>query len=241
MVSRLLSWLQRQRQRVERELVTIEQRRYLSPIFYAHYRIVLPLIRTHARGWLVDLGCGTAPFWPAVADQVTLYHGIDLWPRSAHISLVGDVQSLEMVAGNSYDSAICIEVLEHLPAPWLATGALSRILKPGGVAVISAPHLSRLHDLPHDYFRFTEFGLRSLLNQSGLEVVEVRVKGGLLTFLGHQLSTLLVAAAWSLPPLKPLILAANKWCVVLAAYHLDRVLGAHTFPQGYVVVARKPH
>jgi hypothetical protein len=109
------------------------------------------------------------------------------------------------------------------------------------VAVISVPHLSRLHDLPHDYFRFTEFGLRYLVTEAGLEIESLQPKGGLFTFLAHQLSTILLAVAWTLPPLKVPLLFMNRFCLVLGAFYADRFLGtASTFPQGYIVVARKP-
>ena len=53
------------------------------------------------------------------------------------------------------------------------------------------------------------------------------------------LSVLLVVA-WSLPPLKGLLLALNKWALTLGAFYADQVLGIDkTFPLGYIVVARK--
>jgi SAM-dependent methyltransferase len=241
MNNKLLGWLRSRRQRVEQERVTIEDRRFLSPLFYAHYKLLLPVIRQYARGQFIDLGCGSAPFWYAVVEQVERYDGVDLWPRSDKVTFAGDVQSLPMVPDNSYDSAICIEVLEHVPEPAKAIATIARILKPGGVVVISVPHLSRLHDLPHDYYRYTEYGLRYLLEQAHLEVVTLQPKGGLLTFLAHQLSTLILAVAWSIPPLKGALLAFNKWVLALGAFYLDRAVGIdRTFPQGYLVVAAKP-
>lgn len=241
MVNQVLGWLRSRRQRVEQELVTIEQRRYLSAIFYAHYKLLLPLIRQVARGKFIDLGCGSAPFWPAVIEQVDRYDGVDLWPRSDKVTFAGDVQRLDMVPDNQYDSAICIEVFEHLPEPAKAVATIARILKPGGVVVISVPHLSRLHEIPYDYFRFTEYGLRFLLTQAGMEVVSVQAKGGLLTFLAHQVSTIVLAAAWSIPLLKGPLMLLNRWFLVIAPFYVDRLLKtAATFPQGYIVVARKP-
>jgi SAM-dependent methyltransferase len=241
MVNRLLDWMRSRRQRVEQELVTIEERRSLSPLFYAHYKVLLPVIRQQARGRFIDLGCGSAPFWYAVVEQVERYDGVDLWPRSDKVTFAGDVQTLSMVPDESYDSAICIEVLEHVPEPQRAVATIARILKPGGSVVITVPHLSRLHDLPHDYFRFTEYGLRYLLKQAGLNVVSIQPKGGLLTFLAHQLSTMLLVVAWSISPLKAPLLAFNQWALALGAFYADRLLGIDkTFPQGYIVVASKP-
>lgn len=240
-LNRFLSWLRHRRQSVEQELVTIEDRRYLSAIFYAHYKLLLPLIRQYARGTFIDLGCGTSPFWYSVNDLVCRYDGVDLWPRSDKTSYVGDIQRLDMIRDDVYDSAICIEVLEHLPEPALAMATIHRILKPGGVVVVSVPHLSRLHDLPHDYFRYTEYGLRYLVEKSGLELVSIQAKGGLLMFLAHQFSTLLLAVAWSVPFLKGPLSLVNRWVLVLGAFYLDRLLRtASTFPQGYMLVARKP-
>src|SRR3954470_5054239 len=105
MLNFLLGWLRDNRHRVEQELTTIEQRRYLSAIFYAHYTLLVPVIRKYARGKLIDLGCGTSPFWNVVIEQVESYHGVDLWPRSEKAGFAGDIQSLEMVRDASYDSA----------------------------------------------------------------------------------------------------------------------------------------
>ena len=146
-----------------------------------------------------------------------------------------------MVRDASYDTAICIEVLEHVPDPFAAVAAIARVLKPGGVVVLSVPHLSRLHEVPHDYYRYTEYGLRAMLERAGLEIVELRVKGGLFSFLGHQLSTVLLALAWTLPPLKPGLLFLNRWLVTYGCVWLDRLLATgRTFPQGYAVAAIKP-
>ena len=241
MITRMLDWVRHRRGVVETELVTIEQRRDISPIFYAQATIVLPILERYAHGKLIDLGCGTAPFWPALAPRVELYHGMDLWPRSDKTTFAGDIQTLGMVRDASYDTAVCIEVLEHVPDPFAAVAAIRRVLKPGGVVVISVPHLSRLHEVPHDYYRYTEYGLRALLERAGLEVVELRVKGGLFSFLGHQLSTILLALAWSLPPFKPGLLFVNKWLLARGCTWIDRVLDTgRTFPQGYVVAAIKP-
>jgi SAM-dependent methyltransferase len=210
-------------------------------LFYAHYKLLLPVIRQYARGRFIDLGCGSAPFWYAVIGQVERYDGVDLWPRSDKATFAGDIQTLAMVQDASYDSAICIEVLEHVPEPGRAVATIARILKPGGVVVISVPHLSRLHDLPHDYYRYTEYGLRYLLAQARLDVVSIRPKGGLLTFLAHQLSTLLLVVAWSISPLKAPLLVFNKRVLALGAFYADQWFGIdRTFPQGYIVVARKP-
>ena len=39
-----------------------------------------------------------------------------------------------------FDAAVCLDVLEHVPDPAAAVAELARVLRPGGVAVVSVPH-----------------------------------------------------------------------------------------------------
>jgi len=217
------------------------QRCYLSPAVYAQYQVALPLMRQHLRGEMIDLGCGDMPFKPLLADRVSVYHSLDLWPRSGEVTYVGDIGDMAMVPSARYDSAICLEVLEHVPQPFQAACEIYRVLKPGGTVILSVPHLSRLHDEPHDYFRFTAHGLRQVLLNAGFVVLGVHKRGGLFSFLGHQASTLLVSAAWPVPGLRQLVWLLNKWLITRLCYWADGVFDpAGLFALGYVAVARKP-
>ena len=234
------NWIAKRRRLIEREATTIGERRNLSPVFYAQYTSVLPALRRYAQGRLIDLGCGTAPFADLIGDQVSTYHGLDLWPRSPRTVLAADIQQLTMIRDETYDTAISLEVLEHVPAPWLAVDEIYRILKPGGYFVLTVPHLSRLHDVPHDYYRYTRFGISYLLRRSGFEIITIEEKAGLATFLGHQLSTVLISVGRAAGALRTPLEAVNKWLVTKPAYMLDRhILPMGLFPVGYLAVARR--
>lgn len=230
-----------QRRLIEGEILTIDKRRDLSPVFYAQYASVLPVLYRYAHGRLVDLGCGTAPFAAIIADQISCYHGIDLFPRSTQTVIAADIQCLSMLRDAVYDTAISLEVLEHLSAPWLALDEIYRILKPGAYFVLTVPHLSRLHDVPHDYYRYTRYGIEFLLLRSGFKIISIDEKAGIATFLGHQLSTLLISLARAYTITRPFLHTVNKWFVTRTAYMLDRYLLPTTlFPVGYLAVAQKP-
>jgi SAM-dependent methyltransferase len=63
-------------------------------------------------------------------------------------------------------SMICMfEVLEHTTKPHIAIKNVYKILKKGDYFLASVPFNFHIHDEPHDYFRFTEHGLRMLLNK----------------------------------------------------------------------------
>jgi SAM-dependent methyltransferase len=63
----------------------------------------------------------------------------------------------------SFELVLCTEVLEHLVNPPQAIAEMYRVLTPGGTLILTTRFVYPLHDAPHDYFRFTRFGLEKLL------------------------------------------------------------------------------
>ena len=63
---------------------------------------------------------------------------------------------------NSFDYVLADQVLEHVKKPWVAVSELYRVLKVGGVMVLTTCLMNYVHGVPEDYFRFTPDGLRSL-------------------------------------------------------------------------------
>ncbi len=76
--------------------------------------------------------------------------------------IVGDVCDMPF-PDNNFDSVFLMEVLEHVHDPHKAISEIYRVLKPGGTLVFSVPFIFPLHDRPHDYFRYTKYGLELLL------------------------------------------------------------------------------
>ena len=69
----------------------------------------------------------------------------------------------DLMQDDTFDVVVCTEVLEHTLNPFEAVKEIYRILKPGGVALISVPYNFRIHGPLPDCWRFTEHGLRALL------------------------------------------------------------------------------
>jgi hypothetical protein len=71
-----------------------------------------------------------------------------------------------------HDVVICEQVLEHVTDPWRAARTLHDLCRPGGHVIVSTPFMIRIHPTPLDCWRFTEDGMRRLLEGSGLVVDE---------------------------------------------------------------------
>lgn len=93
------------------------------------------------------------------------------------VDVAGDVAAMPF-PGASFDVVLCTQVLEHVPDPRAVCRELSRVLRPGGVALVTAPQSAWLHNLPYHYFHFTRIGLTGLLEEAGLAVRRVEPQGG---------------------------------------------------------------
>lgn len=158
----------------------------------AHSQIIRAVERSgsHVRGKLLDVGCGTMPGRQWLAGHFTEYIGVDL----ADSRYLGDVK-LDVVGrgeqlpfrGASFDTVLGLSMLTYLPEPIQMIEESWRVLRPGGMLVLEFTQTAPLHDPPHDFFRFTPFGARWLLERSGFEVVEIIPLGGLWTRVGMSL------------------------------------------------------
>lgn len=237
----MLAFLKRSRQALERDLAGTTRKHHFSAAAYSQLQVSLPMALTHLRGRVLDVGCGDMPFRAELEPRVMAYDGLDPFPRSTRVRYVADAQDMSVIADGAYDSVLCLEVLEHVPDPFQAMAEIGRILAPGGTLVLSVPHLSRLHDLPHDYFRYTRHGVERLLARGGLEPLEIRARGGLFSFLSHQLSTIALGLIWGIPVVRELGWHLNDWLLVRGAWWLDRITDREGyFALGYVAAARKP-
>lgn len=239
MTSRLQQYLAANRAALELDMRESRNRRYVSPVLLGLHRELHPRILDLARGRFLDAGCGVMPFRKILETRVSHYESLDIAPRVSGVSVIADLRALPFEAA-SYDGALCSEVLEHVSDPRLALRELYRVIHPGGNLVLSVPFLARLHEEPHDYFRYTRHGLRHLLTEAGFRVIEIVPTSGVLSFLGHQLSTVLLTSLYAVPLLRHVALGVNGLFVTLPCYWLDRVSRlARKLPAGYVAVGAK--
>ena len=203
-------------------------------------RALVPRLRRYASGRLLDAGCGVMPFKRLLKDTLDEYHSIDIEKRLPEVDFVGDLQDMNGVAAESYDVILCTEVLEHVPRPERLMEEAWRVLKPGGKLILSVPHLSRLHEEPFDYYRFTKYGLNVLFERNSFSVLELVSTGSLFSFFGHQISTAIVGSTWHIPLLGRIVFLLNAGLCSLPCYALDKLFPlSERYPLGYVAVVEK--
>lgn len=187
---------------------------------------------------VLDAGAGEARFASLFTGQ--RYLGVDLavgdpsWDYS-RLNVIGDLERLPLASGAA-DAVLNIVTLEHVREPAAVMRELARVLKPGGVLLLVAPQEWEMHQIPHDYYRYTRYGLEHLARQAGLTAIDIRPVGGLFRLLSRRLLNALqffpgpffwVAALFLAPP-------------ALVAPLFDGLDRQRHFTLGYVCTAQKP-
>jgi SAM-dependent methyltransferase len=196
------------------------------------------------RGLILDLGCGMKPYEPLLRQPGDRWVGVDHPPSmegsyGAFTLADAFADCHELPFGDGvFDSVVCTQVLEHVTAPAHVLGEIARVLRPGGVLLLTAPMLWALHEEPYDYYRYTQYGLRHLLGKADLTVLREVQRGHAATALGQTLLDLLFAGGQTSRLCRGcqhlLCRVVNSTCA-----WLDRVVPTRRLALGWAVAARK--
>ena len=152
-----------------------------DPLFLTRHRLnqsLAEMIKPLAKrvGECLDVGCGDRPY-EYLFDKGS-YLGVDVENSGRPLDMklpdqYYDGKTLPYNEGR-FDLVMSTQVLEHVPNPMSLVSEMARVCKNGGDVILSIPFVYPEHELPFDYFRYTAFGIREILKQAGLEVVEIR-------------------------------------------------------------------
>jgi SAM-dependent methyltransferase len=227
----------------------------------------LKLAAPRARGRLLDVGCGSKPYEEYFRPYISEYLGIEYESTfevttarngASRPDIFYDGLKLPFPDG-TFDTVLNVQVLEHTPNPGRLVCEMSRVLRDDGLLILVAPFQFRLHEQPHDYFRYSSHGLRHLCEEAGLEVLESHPQGGMWTVIGHKLNSYLAfrvarigsraqemgklthepkvkesMRVWTLPIVGPSMLS-----VALLARLLDRLLVEPDEMMNFLILARR--
>lgn len=90
------------------------------------------------------------------------------------VDVVADAHDLVPFEDASFDALIACSLLEHVKRPWIVLQAMSRVLKPGGLLLVTTHQSFPIHGYPDDYFRFSDKAMTILAQDAGLTVVQTK-------------------------------------------------------------------
>ena len=199
--------------------------------------------------YVLDAGAGEH-FYKRLYEN-RIYHSTDIQKNNTQVSFISDLSFLP-IANEKYDLIICTQVLEHVQEPEKVLYEFHRTLKPTGQLWLTVPLYFEEHEIPMDYFRFTQFGIKHLISKAGFKIRKLEWLEGYFGTVSYEM----VKTARMLPahprayghrilgiPFSILSIFLKLFCYLLGLFfsRLD-VLYKYTasgHPKNYAVIATK--
>jgi SAM-dependent methyltransferase len=138
--------------------------------------------------FVLDAGSGNCPYKSYFSH--TKYESADFCQVDkvyyGEITYICDLMTIP-VENNRFDLVFCSQVLEHTPEPAKVLKEIFRVLKPGGALWLTTPLFYEEHEAPYDFYRYTQYGLKYLLEEAGFSIKKISWLEGYYGTLAYQL------------------------------------------------------
>jgi len=147
---------------------------YVSTLTRKAYEEVIPSLLEKGKKYsILDYGCGAKPYEHLFEGHIEKYTGVDVG-ENPHADF--NIQPGERLAfeDNTFDFVLSSQVLEHVKDVDQYMEECRRVLKSGGVLLLSTHGTWQFHASPYDYNRWTCMGLQYLIERSGFDVIDYK-------------------------------------------------------------------
>jgi len=150
---------------------------FINPFYFARRGLARHVrdLGQRITGITLDVGCGSKPYecLYGASEYVGLEYDTpqNRLSKKAEHFYDGETFPFE---DSEFDSVVANEVFEHVFNPDRFLDEVSRVLRPGGMVLMTIPFVWDEHEQPHDFARYSSFGIRSLLERHGFEMIEQR-------------------------------------------------------------------
>ena len=217
---------------------------FLNPFYFARKNLssAISEYSINIHGHLLDVGCGTKPYHSLF--KVESYRGLDIdSPITRKQGIADDLYDGTKFPyqNDSFESALCNQVLEHIFNPDEFLTEINRVLKPGGILLLTVPFVWDEHEQPYDYARYSSFGLNALLAKNNFKIISHKKLAADATILFQLTNAYLYKLIQQWPWLLKLLFTGT----VMAAVNIMGVLAGKLLPANpdlfldHVVLAEK--
>ncbi len=150
---------------------------FINPFYFARKGLFenISFLAKHINGKTLDVGCGRKPYERLFSSSQ--YVGLEIDSTENRLNKKADFYydgSFFPFQDKEFDSIVVNQVFEHVFNPTEFLFEVNRVLKMDGILLMTVPFVWDEHEQPHDFARYSSFGLLSLLQNKGFQVIEHR-------------------------------------------------------------------
>jgi SAM-dependent methyltransferase len=147
-----------------------------NPVYLSN-KTLADAIRRYSKklnGKLLDYGCGSKPY-RHLFDHISQYIGVDI-ENEGHDHSKEEIDFfydgiILPFRDEEFDCIFSTEVLEHVPNIHASLLEINRVLKIDGSLLLTVPFVYPEHEIPNDFRRYTVYGIKQILKESGFEII----------------------------------------------------------------------
>jgi len=206
---------------------------------------ILNDFKKYAGGTLLDIGCGTKPFYEVFEGQVKEYIGLDIpskidrpnqTERLMQTDIYGDCLNLPF-RSSSVDTVFSSFAIEHVFEYNKYFEEAYRVLKKEGYFIMLSPLIVEIHEQPFDYFRFTKYSLELIAKKHRFKAIHIVPVGGEFLFWGNRIAAHVHKCFKFLSPNRAI--EGLSYVIQKSTLYLDNMFTNNSFVCNYLSVFQK--
>jgi SAM-dependent methyltransferase len=176
---------------------------------------------------VLDVGCGNKPYIDLFGN--CKYIGVDRNCEGATPDVIGTADSIPFDDCFA-DIVFSTQVIEHVPDHHAMLKECYRVLKPGGIIILTGPFCWPLHEEPYDFYRFSKYGFNTIFSKAGFTEIQITPDSG-------DWAQIFQSINLNLPVKRVMIPFVGMFNVI--GVILDKLDYSNKSPLNYIVTAKK--
>jgi len=191
------------------------------------------------KGIVLDIGGRDRGKFQKPKDKVEKWIFADI--ESGHNpDIVLDVAKMDGIESKSIDVINAIELFEHVENPEKSLAECHRVLKEGGMIILSVPFLFPVHGDPYDFQRWTDKKWKEELLKAGFAIEKFEIMGRYFTVMMEMAKVLIrqfpLGLSYLFIPAYPMLDLVAALDSHKCVKHNQKLANYH---QGYFIICRK--
>jgi SAM-dependent methyltransferase len=167
-----------------------------DPIYLIYkflFQDIQDAVNQYAKGDVLDIGCGNKPY-EKLFKNIGKYIGCDIVQSSdGKVDVICSVTDIPL-PDNQFDTIFSTQVMEHVDDHLKMLQEAYRLTRKGGKIILTVPMAWQHHEIPHDYFRFTKYGLTYIFEKAGFKIIKIKANGGKWALLGQLTQNIFISS-----------------------------------------------